>query len=85
MAERLKASQDARDLQHYNDRFDSFKQVSKSEEQLKGRGNDKKIQSQVKVMVDKVKGPLEPIVMPAPDWGGAQYAPQSEQEDRWEQ
>lgn len=64
--ERLKAAQDAADLQHYNDRFSSFHLVSSLDTSLKGRGNDPKMAEQVA----KIRQHKTEVVIEGPAWGG---------------
>lgn len=52
-AERFKKEQEDSNLQKYNDRFDSFKLVSRLDEALKGRGNDPIIAAEVEKKLRK--------------------------------
>lgn len=71
-AEKLKAIQEAGDLQHYNDRYSSLVQSIQSGDQLQPRG---------KVQID-IKIPHTPP--PAPTVGPTPYESEKAQEDAWE-
>lgn len=79
-AEKLKAAQEAADVARHPDRFDSFKQVSKLEEQIKGRGNDPVVKAKVEAMADKIQHNPKPADLPTQ----TPYEAQKAQEDAWE-
>ena len=53
-AERLAALQDSADLQHYNDRFSSYTQLTELLAHIDGRGNDAVIAKRVDEMEKKL-------------------------------
>lgn len=66
LVQKLAGAQEAANLQRYNERFDSFRQMASALERLDGRGNSPEMAAQV----EKLVHPNQPFVVEGPQWGG---------------
>lgn len=84
--EKLAATQQQADLQHYNERFDSFKQLSGLLEHIDGRGSDPHAQHQVDGMITKMHEISNQLVDEEvrDSSGPSDYERQKAEEDPWE-
>ena len=80
-ARKLADAQAAGDLQHYNDKFNSFTQLSQLLERITGRGSDPRIAEQVKELEAQVRQITPP---PINDTGPTPYEAQKAADGAWE-